>query len=356
MRVLFVGEDIQRSKGGIVTVMKQLLHNPVLKESVDYKTVFTTGDAYSATKKIIGWVRAFLQLLYYLPSCKIVHIHHASNLNFWLSAAMAHLAKLFGRKVILHNHGADFKLFYDGLSKSAQKRIERAVTRVDANIVLSRSWQNWYRSIAPRANWVVLPNSVNIPADVPAKKIGQSGISLVYLARIEERKGFFDMMNMLPGLLEQFRNCKLYVAGQGDTDMVKNKAQELNLADKIEVLGYIDYSQKDQLLRKGHVLLLPSYEEGLPMALLEAMSYGMVPVTTPVGGIPEVIVHGENGMLLQPGDTVAMRNCVEWVIGDAGRFEQMSRNASETIALSFNLHNHMKDLLGIYKSFSAEWN
>lgn len=356
MRILFVGEDIQRSKGGIVTVMKQLLHNPMLQESVEYKTVFTTGDAYSATKKITGWSKAFLRFLYYLPFCKIVHIHHASNLNFWLSAAMARLAKLLGRKVILHNHGADFKLFYEGLPEKAKKRIVKAVTRVDANIVLSRSWQDWYRSIAPRANWVLLPNSVEIPADVPAKKIGQSGVSLVYLARIEERKGFFDMMNMLPALLEQFRNCKLYVAGQGDTAMVKNKAREMNLADKIEVLGYIDYSQKDQLLRKGHVLLLPSYEEGLPMALLEAMSYGLVPVTTPVGGIPEVIVHGVNGMLLQPGDTAAMRNCVEWVIGDSGRFEQMSQKASETITLSYNLNTHVKELLGIYKSFSAKWN
>jgi Glycosyltransferase len=356
MRILFVGEDIQRSKGGIVTVMKQLLHNPVLQDSVDYKTVFTTGDAYSAPKKIIGWGKAFLRLLYYLPSCKIVHIHHASNLNFWLSAAMARLAKLFNRKVILHNHGADFKLFYEGLSEKAKKRIVRSVTRVDANIVLSRSWQNWYQSIAPGANWVLLPNSVDIPADLPAKKIDHSGISLVYLARIEERKGFFDMMNMLPALMKQFRNCKLYVAGQGDTEMVIKRASEMNLADKIEVLGYIDYSQKDQLLRKGHVLLLPSYEEGLPMALLEAMSYGLVPVTTPVGGIPEVIVHGRNGMLLQPGDTAAMRSSVEWVIGDPDRFEQMSQNASDTIMLSFNLQRHMNDLLGIYKSFSEKWN
>jgi glycosyltransferase involved in cell wall biosynthesis len=356
MRVLFVGEDIRHSKGGIVTVMKQLLHHQSLNKEVHYKTVFTTGDGFSRTRRMFGWLKAYVRFIYYLPSIDMIHIHHASNLNFWLTAGMVYLAKLCGRKVILHNHGADFKVFYERSTPLKRKCIIRSLSKANANIVLSESWLAWYRSIAPNANWLLLPNSVDIPADVQVKTLNNSGVVLVYLARIEERKGFFDMMDMLPGLFEKYPDCKLCIAGQGDIEMVKNLVRQKNLDDKIKILGYVNHSERDSLLRYGHILLLPSYDEGMPMSLLEAMSYGLVPVTTAVGGIPDVIHHGVNGILLKPGDKMALLSSLESLIGDPCRFGQMSRNAYYTITEYFNTDSYIDKLTGIYKSFSDKWN
>jgi glycosyltransferase involved in cell wall biosynthesis len=347
-QVLMVGENIHQSKGGIVTVIKQLLESAVDNKNVKYKPVYTTGDGFNSRKKVLGWLTAYLKFLYYLPSYKIIHIHHASNLNFWLTSVFVYLAKLVGRKVILHNHGADFQDFYNNCTVAKQHKIQKVFRKADTNIVLSKSWLEWYQSMAPAAQWTLLPNSMSIPREVYIKEVKKDEIVLVYLARIEERKGFFDMIEVMPKFFAIYPNSKLYIAGQGDLSIVNKLIQQYNIAGNIEVLGYINHIQKDELLRKAHVLLLPSYDEGLPMALLEAMSYAVVPITTPVGGIPDVVSNGLNGLLHKPGDKEGLFNSIINLLADPVNYSLMSKHAHKTIVDDFNLEIYDERLKTLY--------
>jgi glycosyltransferase involved in cell wall biosynthesis len=349
MRILFIGENILQSKGGIVTVMKQMLGDDVINSSVTYKTIYTTGDEFSFPKKLSGWVLAYLKFLLIIPRYRVVHIHHASNLNFWLTGVFVSLAKCFGKKVLLHNHGADFIEFYNKCSPAGQKRITNIFKKADANIVLSDSWIKWYKNIAPEANWILLPNAIAIPDNVQAKQFDDKEISLLYLARIEERKGFFDMMTIIPDLLKKYPGVRLSIAGQGSTVKVDEIINDPVIGGQIFLLGYINAMQRDHALRKAHILLLPSYEEGMPMALLEAMSYAVVPVTTPVGGIPEVVENSFNGMLNLPGDSEALSKSIEILLNDKNLFYNLSQNAYNIITEKYNFNKYRLRLLAIYE-------
>lgn len=350
MQVLFVGENIYESRSGVVTVMKQLLDSDFLRQKVRFRPIYTTGDEFPARKKLWGWLSAYARLIVRLPGATLVHAHHAIGLNFWLTGGMVYLARLFGRKAILHNHAADFHLFYAGCSAWQQRLIARIFAAADANIVLSTSWLTWYRTIAPQANWVLLPNSIQLPEATVAKAFSDQEVAFVYLARIEERKGFYNLMNVMPRLVAQHPRCKLYVAGQGDLDAVKALVADKKLQEHVEVLGHINSTQKDALLRKGHILILPSFNEGLPMALLEAMAYGVVPVTTPVGGIPEVVAPDDNGVLVPPGDEQALFLGISGLLTNQARYQEMSVRAQHRIGQDFDLSKYKERLMTIYQS------
>jgi glycosyltransferase involved in cell wall biosynthesis len=350
MQIIFVGENIYTSRSGVVTIMKQLLESDFLKQKVRYMPIYTTGDNFPAAKKLQGWLMAYVRFLFLLPSSDLVHIHHAIGLNFWLTGGMVYMAKFFGKKAILHNHAADFHLFYDGQPAWRQQITTRIFTVADANIVLSTSWQTWYRSVAPRANWVLLPNSIQLPEGAAAKSLAEEEIALVFLARIEERKGFYNLMNIMPSLVAQYPQCKLYVAGQGDIDAVQTLIADKGILNNVVVLGHINSEQKDSLLRKGHVLILPSFNEGLPMALLEAMAYGMVPVTTPVGGIPDLVTNGENGVLVAPGDEPALLQGIISLLASETHYKQMSVGAKLRVAQDFDLRKYLEQLVALYDS------
>jgi len=352
MRVLFIGEDLATSKGGIVTVMRQLLEDQELNKEIKYKTIFTTGDNYSAFRKVTSWTKAYLLFIFYLPFYRIIHIHHAANLNFWLTTVFVHLARLFRRKIILHNHGADFRQFYERMPSPLQKYLRYTFSVVSRNLVLSKSWLSWYKSIAPGARWQLLPNAIEIPSSVTYKSFRNGEARIVYLARLEERKGLFDLIDILPDLFSVCPNCKLFVAGQGDKEMIQRLINMKNVERNVELLGYINAEQRDRLLRSCHIFLLPSYDEGLPMALLEAMSYALVPIATPVGGIPDVVVNHQNGILIQPGDKDALLGSILVLLKQNGMVTNMSKNAYKTIVEDCNWNANRQHILNLYRSLN----
>jgi glycosyltransferase involved in cell wall biosynthesis len=352
MKILFIGENIDGISTGIITIMKQLLGSEYLSKNVHYQPIFTTGSHFPLYRKLTSWARAYSVFFYQIWSSDIVHIHHASNLNFWLSSKLVIIAKFLKKKTILHNHAGDFETFYQSCSVVDQKRIVEIFNSASVNIVVSNSWLQWYRAIAPRANWVVMPNSIELPIDVPEKTLIDQGGTLIYLARIEEKKGFFTLINIMPQVLQQFPNCKLYVAGQGDLIAAEKLLAEKGLTNHVVLMGHIDSEQRDKLLRKGHLLVFPSFHEGLPMALLEAMAYGLVPVTTPVGGIPEVVIHGYNGVLVSPGNEEELFKGIESLLSDKINYQKMSIRANDKIVREFNLLNYQEKLLSVYHSIS----
>lgn len=350
MKILFIGEDLNKSRSGVVTVMNQILGDESLKQYTTYQTIFTTSDDYSTIKKLICWMKAYLLFIYYLPSCQIIHIHHASDLNFWLSGGMVYIANMFGKKSLLHNHSADFKEFYNGSSEKRKRKITNIFKNASATIVLSNQWLNWYNDIAPEAKFYMLQNAIDVPDNVPSKKLNIEKTILVYLARIEKRKGFFDLMKVMPELVSKFPNIELYVAGQGDVEMAKSLVTENRLEKNVSILGYINNVKREEILKNAHILVFPSYNEGLPMSLLEAMSYGLVPITTPVGGIPDVVVQNKNGLLVNPGDTEALKKGIIDLLNAPDKYADLSINARQDVDREFNYKNYGVKLVKIYDS------
>jgi glycosyltransferase involved in cell wall biosynthesis len=222
-----------------------------------------------------------------------------------------------GKPFILHAHGCEIHEFYDKLPQGIQQLITAIFRRSAYLIALSESWRNYYIEICHLApeQVVVLNNPVALPEKWQKTAQAQK-LKFIFLGKINKRKGIFDLLTAFANLEPSYRNqVELVLAGTGEIEQVYNLATELGIEKQIIFVGWIDPQKRDQLLAESDVMLLPSYNEGLPMAILEAMSWGLPVITTPVGGIPEVIENGKTGLLVTPGNilelTAAMQSLIE---------------------------------------------
>ncbi|MBN2521212.1 MAG: glycosyltransferase family 4 protein [Bacteroidales bacterium] len=352
MDVVFIGEDIIKSKGGVVTVMKNILHSKHLLNKVTFHPIYTTIEGSPLIKKITLWIHGYFKFLLYLLKFKLIHIHHSIDFNFWMTAFFLFTAKIFNKRVILHNHAADFQKFFNSQPLLLQKVIKKTFEKADVNIILSNSWYNWYNSIAPNANWFLLHNAISIPSEKIKNTIKRNNISLVFLGRLEQRKGIFDILSIMPEIIKNNPNVVLKLAGQGNIAEIKNIISKLKIDNSVELLGYLNKTDIDKLFSESDIFLLPSYDEGLPMALLEAMAHGIAPVSCPVGGIPDVIENNVDGLLVDAGNKSMLLNAVNRLITDENLRNTISVNAAKKIKTHFSINYYSQKLFELYNNLA----
>jgi glycosyltransferase involved in cell wall biosynthesis len=154
----------------------------------------------------------------------------------------------------------------------------------------------------------VLPNAVMVNVPVVVQD-GANPVHAVAVGRLGERKGSYDIVEAVAQLPPKVRRrLRVTLAGDGDVDGVTAAVGVAGVGDTVRVVGWLEPPQLKVLLEGAHIFLLPSYEEAMPMALLEAMARGLAPVTTPVGSIPEVVTDGVDALLVTPGrpDEIAL--------------------------------------------------
>lgn len=120
--------------------------------------------------------------------------------------------------------------------------------------------------------------------------------------------------------------------GTGELESLKAKAQELGISENVEFLGWVESDRKNQELARASIFASPAYAEGLPMAMLEAMSAGKAVVVTPVGGIPEVINDNQNGLLVPPKDIDALALALRRLFESPALQKSLGTKAYDTIA------------------------
>jgi glycosyltransferase involved in cell wall biosynthesis len=259
------------------------------------------------------------------------------------------------KPVVIHTHSADFHVFYAKLPRIFQIGLSWAFCKSTRFIVLSHSWAKFYiENLGLEAEQVVvLPNPVRFRLEVPSK-IDTGKVNFLFLGRIGERKGVFDLLEAVADMpLEYQQKMELIIAGDGESEKAKTIINRLNLLQSVKILDWLDERQRDEILTKADVFVLPSYNEGLPMALLEAMSWGLPVITTPVGGIPELVITNENGLLVTPGKTQELSKAMQSLIIDRELRQRLGANARESIK-PFDIKDYMVNLAGIYRSAVSE--
>lgn len=129
-------------------------------------------------------------------------------------------------------------------------------------------------------------------------------------------------------------------------DAIQNK----KINENVKYLGWIDKEKKDKVLRESPIFVLPSYNEGMPMSILEAMAYKNVTIATNVGGILQIIKNKENGIIINPRDKEALYNNIEMILEDKKLGSNLSIKGRKTIEEKFNMNKNIRELVGIYKN------
>ncbi|MFV8819478.1 glycosyltransferase family 4 protein [Haliea sp. E17] len=293
-----------------------------------------THDNVSAIEKIRIFIVSIFQLLGVIRKKPILHIHTSSRGSFLRKAILARIGSLFGSKTILHLHGSEFKEFYEGSNKLAKKAIRYTFDHADCVIVLSESWKVFVSSISINPNIEVVNNFVK---EVQcSRRVGaEDGVNLLFMGRLGKRKGVYDLIDAMELVSREVDNCKVYLCGDGELEEVKARIGEKGLQEVCLVEGWVGPEAKPGYFSLADVFVLLSYNEGLPMSILEAMSSGVAILTTPVGGIPEVIRPNQNGMLVEAGNVAEISRSIIELSRDRENRTRLGRAARSDYLQSY---------------------
>ena len=173
---------------------------------------------------------------------------------------------------------------------------------------------------------------------------------LGYLGRIEPNKGMGEMLSAMERLKSEGRKIRLRIAGKEEREGEYLPKFREALGEDFEYCGLVSGERKREFLESLDVFVMPTYFEGLPMSLLETMSYGAVPVVTEVGSIPTVVKDGENGLFVKVKDVDSICNALKKLDEDRVLLAQMSEKAQRTIQENFSAEKYVERLNEIYNS------
>lgn len=353
LKIIMLGVGLEQN-GGIAAFENLIMKYAPSDIEIQHITSHEEG---SSIHKLKVFGQAFVKFLWRLASQRtdIVYLQVSERANLLRKSIFALIAFLFRKPVLLHAHGAEFHITYSRLPQWAKQLLSNIFRRCSGLIVLSNTWKDYYvlnLGLNPQQVFV-LPNPTELPVQIP-QRLNSHKVTLLFCGRVGQRKGTFDLIRAFANLSDEQKNCtELIIAGDGEIEQGRKLAENLNLGEYITFLGWVNSEQRDELLAKADVFILPSYNEGLPLAILEAMGWGLPVISTPVGGIPELVVPNQNGLLVNPGDIEQLSAAIQMLIENESLRRSLGVVARKTVE-PFDVKNYTTQLANIYYSISDQ--
>ncbi len=334
-------------KGGIASVVNGYRGSELEKHHrITYIESYRDGSKWDKLIKALKGYVAFRRLLI-KDRPDLVHVHSSFGPSFYRKMPFILWSASRGIPVVNHIHGAEFDAFYENVSEAKRKRVRKVYGRCTRLVALSEEWAVRLQQIVPRERIDVLENYCRIP-EKPSET-GRNRKQVLFLGELGERKGCFDIPAVWEQVKKKCPGASLVMAGDGEMARIKEAFSRRGIAGDVSFPGWVRGEEKERLLCGSGIFLFPSYHEGMPMAVLDAMGYGLGIVTTNVGGIPQLITHGKSGFLEEPGDLSAIAEDVSALIQDEALCRNMGELARETAEQKYSLKIHLQKLEETYR-------
>lgn len=348
-RVLMIGPSINRSKGGMATVINDIREDVELNQKYDIDFLPSYRDGNIIVRILYSFI-AFIEFCLIYKRYDLFHIHMASYGSTFRKALYVLMLKRRRKRVILHIHGGSYLAFYEGLSGKKKKFVIETLKKADLVIALSEQWKRDFEITFGIKNCIAVCNGINVETYKSAQPKGkeQEG-NFLFLGRLSRKKGIYDLIDAIEKVVVSNKNIKCFVAGDGEIIKVSERIKSKGLEKYFEIAGWVEHEDKKRLMAKSSVMILPSYNEGLPMAILESMAAGLAIISTDVGAIPEVIQSNENGFLVQPGNVNELAAAITACLGRPESVAAMAQNNIQKVTDKFSLQHMHRQLMFYYE-------
>lgn len=336
-------------KGGIASVVTALMGSELSRRNTI--TVVSTVSGSGVLRHVRGW-SGVLRACWLTASDPdaLVHVHMSYGMSFWRKSAVLLTARIFHRPSILHLHGSRFHTWAADGGPIRRWCVKRAFSLCTVVVVLSRSWAQRVEEFSGRSDAVVVANPVAVPGELTT---GASSGRVVFSGRLGERKGVYELVEAIGILQASGCDARWLIAGDGEVDEVRDAVRMLPYPDLVEVPGWMAHDELVSQIGRSQVFCLPSTDEGVPIAMLEAMAAGLVCVVTPVGGIPEVVVDGDNGLIVAPRDAQALARVLRRALEEPDLSRGLGMNARATVEKRYAVERVAEQVDVLYREISG---
>lgn len=337
-KVLVIGPSVTKSKGGMAAVIRQEIQSPYLKEKLDIKAFSSYKDGKLGERiPYCGW--KILCGLFVIPFTDTVHIHMTSKGSLVRKLFYLQESLLFHKKTVVQIHCCDYlldKLY--AMPEWVQKRIRTMLGKADRVLCLSKAFQKRMEAELGLKNCMYFPNGID--PDSYKFSLEEKGNVIGYLGKVREDKGVPDLLKAVFILQDKGNDVSCIIGGSGDLPGMKGLCEEYHLKNVI-FPGWLTEKDKKELFSMCRILVLPSYHEGFPVVILEAMASSVDVIATGVGAIPEILDTD-----LKPGDPEHLAELMEAKLNVDQ--EQLLKNRKE-VEEKYNVHKLHKKLYLILK-------
>ncbi|MFL0810266.1 MAG: glycosyltransferase [Agarilytica sp.] len=353
-----VDEEVKQEKANTKYILPI---SPIGLLLLSFKMFFANPVRFIATKWLAfktmrpGIKGYFLQVAYLLEAValakmlqddKVEHLHNHLGDNSGNVTLFA--AKLAGIPYSISIHGPH--IFFDGLYWALDKKTEHAKF-ISCIGHFCTSQMMLYADKAYWSKFKIVRCGVDLNRLAYREPTGKAQ-KLVYVGRLDAEKGVPILFESLAELKRREVDVSLTLLGDGqDRGFLENLAVEMHIDDRVEFKGFVDQSTIAATLNESDIFVLPSFAEGIPVSLMEAMAIGIPVIATYVGGVAELVIDGETGQVVYPSDKMGLADAIQRYAEDQKYCLEVSRSARKKVENEFNIEDQVDKLA---QHFSAK--
>ena len=337
-KVLFVATS-RKTMGGITSVLKRYEKMEVWGKyrCAWLETQINKGIAL----KLWYMIKAYFTMLFIVPCYDIIHFHTVPGNSLIVQMPVFLYSKLWGKKAIVHLHVGN------QLYEYKDNRVMNFVLRKATKVVVLANVINSYLKELYGIDGAVIYNPIN---QQPKRNIAKTDKFVFFAAYLIKEKGYTTLLDAFAKIADKHPEWNVVIAGTGELEDAQRLCKENGITDKVTIHSWLNRDQMNKMYEKAGIFCIASYKEGFPMSFLEAASYGVPVVSTPVGGLVDVLEEGKNSMIFDFGNVEQLAAKLDHLMSDDRLRETISLNLQELVETTFSEEAVSKQLEELYES------
>lgn len=265
------------------------------------------------------------------------------------------IAKIFGKKTITFYRGWSREFENRIISKPGYfKYVLKLYKKSNAIIVLANKFKHVLVDLGFNPAQINVTRTMFIQKDIPNQRINVSkSLKFLYIGRLSLQKGVIDIIDAVK--LTNENGTKVYVdmyghyANEEIKKIANTKIKDYSLENQIKLNGFISGIDKYKKLAEADVFLFPTYNEGCPNSIIEALASGLFIISTPVGAIDEMVLHKKNGIIIPVKSPIELAEKIQWCVNNINKVREIGQSNAPYASVNFEQDVIVDQIKKIYK-------